>query len=139
MARVERPPAGPRGVVGAAAEEAVARHLEGLGWTVIARNIRVGDDEVDIVAREPGANGATVIVEVRSRSGPGFGAAVESVDARKVGRLYRAAWGLHRDGHPAVRLSGRSGAEWRVDLLTARRRPDGGWEVDRHVRGLAPP
>ena len=37
------------------------------GWTILARNVRVGRSEVDIVARDPEAT--LVFVEVRSRSG----------------------------------------------------------------------
>ena len=54
MAIGARPPAGPRGAIGAAAEDAAAAHLAGLGWQVLARNLRVGRDELDIVALEPG-------------------------------------------------------------------------------------
>ena len=60
------------------------RHLRGLGWTILARNVRVGRSELDIVARGPSDPGALVVVEVRSRSGPGFGAAEESVGRAKV-------------------------------------------------------
>ena len=137
MKRLERPPAGPRGAIGAAAERAAAAYLIGLGWTVIARNVFVSDLEIDIVAREPDPLGTFVIVEVRSRSGPSFGAAVESVDARKVARLYRAAGSLRRGGHPAV--ASRCAEEWRVDLLTLRRTARAVWIVDVHLRGLTPP
>jgi len=140
MAHLDRPPAGPRGIVGAAAEDAAAAHLVELGWTIAARNVRIGSDELDIVALDPGPRPALVIVEVRSTSGPRFGAAVESVDTRKVVRLYRAAHALRRGGHGALPLWYARASEWRVDLLTLHRpRGAAAWTIGVHVRGLTPP
>ncbi len=133
-----RPPAGPRGAVGAAAEEAAAAYLQANGWLILERNVRIGPDEIDIVALEPGARATIVIVEVRSRSGRGFGSALESVDGRKVARLYRAAMGLRRRVHPAVVPALSPAPMWRVDLVVMRRSgPD--WKVEGHLRSLAPP
>jgi putative endonuclease len=138
MTRSGRAPAGPRGAIGAAAEQTAADHLQELGWVVLARNVRVGEQEIDIVALERGPPRTLVIVEVRSRSGPNFGAAVESVDARKVARLYGAAMRLRRNGHAAL-ADGTLWLPWRVDLLTLRREGRGGWHIEDHLRGLAPP
>lgn len=139
MDGLERPPAGPRGLVGAAAEEAAARHLLASGWTILARNLRIADDEIDILALEPGRRPTLVVVEVRSRSGPRFGAALESVDARKVARLYRAAMSLRRSAHPAIAAHHGQRTAWRVDLITLDRSATRGWSVQRHLRGLMPP
>ena len=139
MDSTTRTPAGPRGETGAAAEAATACYLEAAGWTVLARNLRVGRDEIDLLAREPAAPHTIVVVEVRARSRPGFGSPVESVDARKVARLYRAAWTLRRDGHPALGGTTVAGTHWRVDLVTLRRGAGGGWHVEGHLRGLCPP
>ena len=76
---------------------------------------------------------------MRARSGPGYGAAVESVDAGKVARLYRAAWTLRREGHPELPAVDTSGAIWRVDLLTLRRASGSDWRIEQHLRGLQPP
>jgi putative endonuclease len=127
-------------VAGDQAEEAAARHLVGLGWSILGRNVRVGRTELDIVAVEPGGSAAFVVVEVRSRSGPRFGAPQESVDAAKVARLYAAAWQLVRVGHlpNGRRLPG--GAP-RVDLICAvrDRRSGDGWHLSPHLRGVALP
>jgi putative endonuclease len=131
-----RPPAGPRGRTGASAEDAAARWLAAQGWTIVARNVRVGRDELDLLARDP--QHTTVVVEVRARSGPAFGSAAESVDTRKVARLYRAAARLRRFGHAVAGLDPAT-APLRVDLLTLRRDRGGGWRVDGHLRGLEPP
>jgi Holliday junction resolvase-like predicted endonuclease len=129
----------PRRAAGDQAEEAAAGYLIGLGWSVLARNVRVGRAELDIVAVEPGVADAFVVVEVRSRSGPRFGAPEESVDAAKVARLYRAAWDLGREG---MLPDGRRlplGPP-RVDLVAlVRDRARGtGWQLHVHLRGLAP-
>ncbi len=126
-------------MAGDLAEDAVARHLAGRGWTILARNLRVGRHELDIVASEPSGPCAFVIVEVRSRTVPGFGAPEESVDAAKVARLYAAAWDLVRAGH--MPGGGRlAGGPFRVDLVTVVREGAGAeWRVAAHLRGLAPP
>jgi putative endonuclease len=134
-----RRPAGPRGRTGAEAEDAAALHLVAIGWSIMVRNVRVGRDEIDIVAREPGPDGTIVVVEVRSRSTSDFGTAVESVDAAKVGRLYRAAETMRRGGHPALPAGYRPSDLWRVDLVTMVRRPSGHWRLETHLRGLTPP
>lgn len=139
MPSIDRPPAGPRGLVGAAAEDAAASYLGDLGWSIAGRNVRLGDDELDIVALEPGRRDTLVIVEVRSRSGTGFGAAVESIDARKVARLYRAALALRRGGHAGIELEFTALPSWRVDLVAMTRVGSGAWSVEQHLRGLAPP
>ena len=132
-----RPPAGPRGQVGAAAEAAAVCHLSDKGWAILARNVRLGRDELDIVALEPGPPSCLVLVEVRSRSTAAFGSPRESVDARKVARLYRAGMALRRQGYPGLDRS-IARLPWRVDLLTLVRRA-GAWRVEVHVRGLETP
>ena len=137
MPSLERPPAGPRGRVGAAAESAAASHLVAQGWVLLGRNLRFGRDELDLLARAPAPAGELVAVEVRARSGPAFGDALESVDARKVARLYRAVAALRRGGHPAVG-PGPLRESVRVDLVTLRR-SRGDWVVQAHLCGLEPP
>jgi putative endonuclease len=128
----------PRRRTGDQAEEAVARHLSALGWTIVARNVRVGRSELDIVAIEPAPRETLVVVEVRSATVTTFGDPVESVRPAKVARLYRAAWDLARAG----RLSdGRAlpTLPWRVDLVTVVRHGDRGWRLADHLRGVTPP
>jgi putative endonuclease len=142
-----RPPGGPRGAIGAQAEDAAAAHLRGLGWVILGRNLRVGGQEVDILALEPGQPPTLVVMEVRSRSGPGFGSALESVGPDKVRRLYTAALSSIRDGPtlgaPAAASAAAAAAaagaagRYRVDLLALRRR-GGTWRIETHVRGLTP-
>jgi Holliday junction resolvase-like predicted endonuclease len=72
------------------AESEVAASLERAGWRVIGRNVRVGRDELDIVAVDPGPPPALVAVEVRWRSRRDFGLAEETFDHRKRRRVWRA-------------------------------------------------
>jgi putative endonuclease len=79
---------------GDAAETLVASRLIRAGWAILGRNIRVGRDELDLVAVDPGPPRALVFVEVRWRASRAFGLAEETVDGRKRGRIHRAAFGL---------------------------------------------
>ena len=72
---------------GAAGEALAARHLEQLGFRIVARNVHLRSAELDLVALE---RTALVIVEVRLRAGTRFGSAEESVDARKQRRIVGA-------------------------------------------------
>jgi putative endonuclease len=119
---------------GATAEQQAADYLEGSGWRVVARNLKVGRDEVDAVAIDPGPPRTLVVVEVRSVRTSAFGAPEERVDRAKVGRLYRALAGLS-DSLETDDTNGR--LPRRVDLVIVDRRT---WPVQiRHLRALEPP
>jgi putative endonuclease len=75
------------GTIGRAAEDLAAAHLSGQGWQVLARNVRAGRLELDIVALDPGPPARLVVVEVRARADREHGLAEETVDARKRARL----------------------------------------------------
>lgn len=80
--------ADPRAALGRAAEEAVARRLESLGWDLLARNVRLCGAEIDVVGRD----GETIVfVEVRSRSRREHGGPLETVGPAKQARIARAA------------------------------------------------
>ena len=66
-------------------EDIAVRHLEAAGYEVLARNWRCREGELDIVAR---TGQALVFVEVKTRSGTGFGEPAEAVDRRKARRLH---------------------------------------------------
>ena len=70
----QRVPAGRRG------EQIAARHLKRCGYLILARNYRAVGAEIDLVALD----GSTLVfVEVKFRSGSGFGAPAEAVDLEK--------------------------------------------------------
>jgi putative endonuclease len=73
---------------GAAAERRVALHYRLRCYRILARNVRLGGGELDLVVRR----GARVVfVEVKLKSGPSFGDPLEMVGAVKERRLMRAA------------------------------------------------
>lgn len=76
--------------LGALGEQFAVDYLTGLGLEVIARNWRCRYGELDIVAAEH-ASGTAVFVEVKTRTGNGYGGLAEAVPARKVRRLRRLA------------------------------------------------
>ena len=122
--------------LGDAAEAEAARRLVAGGWEVLARNVRVGRDELDLVGIDPGPPRTLVIVEVRWRGRRDFGLAEESLDHRKRVALRRAVArlldaGMLPDGTPLPRLP------VRIDLVAIDRGPDGRPSV-RHHRGLRP-
>ncbi len=122
--------------IGDDGEDLAAARLEAAGWTVLARNLRLGRDEVDLLGVDPGPPAALVIVEVRRRGRRDFGLAEETLDRRKRMALRRAFGHLLEtstlpDGHrlPALPL--------RVDLVAIDPGPDGQASV-RHHRGIRP-
>jgi putative endonuclease len=128
--------------IGDQAEALVAAWLEGRQWRILATNVTVGKDELDIIAIEPGTPAPLVFVEVRSHTSSRFGAPEESVDASKLARTYRAAFTLLKLGRlPDGTLLPSS--RWRVDLVAVEMRPSigpgmGGPRV-RHLRGIGVP
>lgn len=121
---------------GRQAETDAAQYLTAIGWQVLARNIRAGRDEIDVLALDPGPPRSLVVVEVRSLRSTAFGAPEEGVSGHKVMCLYRALGALRAAGELP---DGRQlpPAPWRVDLLVVDRRP--GHQGLRHLRALAPP
>ena len=103
----------PRRRAGDAAEERVATLLRRQGWVILERQLRVGRDELDIIALDPGP--PAVVVEVRSRRSTRFGPQEERLDEAKVRRLYRAM-NATRLGL-VVGATVRGGVGWRVDLV----------------------
>ena len=83
--------------LGRAGEDRAARYFEELGYTVLARNWRCREGELDLVVADATA---VVVVEVKTRRGENYGHPFEAIDARKRTRLWRLAmaWAsAHRD------------------------------------------
>lgn len=103
--------------IGRAGEEAAARYLTALGYRVVERNVRFRIGEIDLVAEE---GESLVFVEVKTRTGSGFGEAAEAVTVHKQRQLVRLA---------EVYLAGR---DWqsrlcRFDVVTVTPGPGGTW------------
>ena len=69
-------------------EEQAEKFLKKAGLKIIARNVRVGCDELDLIAQ----HGDTLIfVEVKTRANENFGRAIAAVNRAKRRKLSRAA------------------------------------------------
>jgi len=86
---------------GRAGEALAAAYLELLGCRTVARNVRLGGVEVDVVVDD---GTVRVLVEVRVRSRADFGGAAATVDPLKRRRLVRAARALEQTGVSRVRV-----------------------------------
>lgn len=88
-----------RQLAGDSAESLVAELLAARGWVILARNLRLGRSELDIVAADPGPPARLVIVEVRWRGSREFGGAEESFNHVKRARLRVGMARLLETGH----------------------------------------
>ncbi|MEQ1833130.1 MAG: YraN family protein [Candidatus Eisenbacteria bacterium] len=86
---------------GRAGEALAAAYLQLVGCHEVARNVRLGGVEVDLVVDD---GPSRVLVEVRLRSRADFGGAAATLDRRKCDRLRRAASALEQLGvrHPRI-------------------------------------
>jgi putative endonuclease len=111
-----------RRALGAEGESRAAAHLRRRGYRVLARNVRAGGVEIDLVARR----GRTLVfIEVKTRRTRAFGSPEEAVDARKRARLVRgaAAW---------LRESGVRTHRARFDVIVCEIDDREGWRI-RHL------
>jgi len=115
-----------RRALGAYGEEIAARLLTTEhGMTLLDRNWRCSEGELDLVLRE---GDVLVACEVKTRRGEGCGSPHEAVDPVRLERLHRLVWRWAEEFD--VRPSGT-----RVDLVAVLR-PRRGAAVVEHVRGL---
>lgn len=78
-------PANPLGLSG---EALAADHLQTLGYTIVAADVRTPIGQLDLVALD----GKTLVfIEVKARAGHGFGLPQEAVDAKKIRKLRQLA------------------------------------------------
>lgn len=114
-----------RRAIGAYGEERAAQHLIALGMTVLERNWRCAEGEIDIVLRD----GSTLVVcEVKTRTSEVAGTPHEAITDAKLARLKRLGerWAAERE----IRPDG-----IRIDLVAVLRPRRGRARVE-HVRGL---
>jgi putative endonuclease len=69
-------------------ERRAARHYRLRGWRVIAANVRVGRDELDLIVRR---GRSLRIVEVKEKTGTDFGEPLAMIDGVKLARIRRAS------------------------------------------------
>jgi len=85
-------------ILGREGEARAARHLQERGYTILDRNWRCAQGELDIVAMD---GGVLAVVEVKTRRSESYGHPFEAVDARKRRRLWQLAHAW-LEAHPAV-------------------------------------
>jgi putative endonuclease len=108
--------------LGAEGEDRAAAHLEAAGWRILARNVRAGGVELDLVAERAGT---VAFVEVKTRRARAHGLPEEAVDARKRARLVRGAGAWLAATRPRPRRV-------RFDVICCEPCHDGSWRV-RHL------
>jgi putative endonuclease len=113
--------------LGALGEALAVDHLTGLGLRILNRNWRCRYGELDVVATDVGTR-TLVFVEVKTRTGDGYGGLAQAVTERKLRRLRRLA-GLwladHDDRWAAIR----------IDMIGVRIGPSRTPEIT-HLRGI---
>jgi len=108
--------------VGRRGEDCAAEYLTRSGYTLLERNWRCSQGEIDLVVAK---DGDIVFVEVKTRSGTGYGHPFEAITVAKLARLRRlaGAWceqsGLraHRIRIDVIGVLARSGHEPVVEHL----------------------
>ncbi|OBC02240.1 YraN family protein [Mycobacterium sp. 852002-40037_SCH5390672] len=92
--------------LGAMGEALAVDHLTRMGLRILHRNWRCRYGELDIIARDD-ATSTVVFVEVKTRTGDGYGGLAHAVTPPKVRRLRRLAglWLAGQDQHwAAIRI-----------------------------------
>lgn len=105
-------------------EELAVRTLRAQGMTVIDRNWRCREGEIDVVARD---GSALVFCEVKTRRGSDYGTPAAAVDVHKLARLRRLA-GAWLAAHTEHAL------ELRIDVVAIT--VDRGAPRIEHLRGV---
>ncbi len=108
---------------GRSAERRVAWHYRLRGYRILARNVRAGGVELDLIVRR---GRRLVFCEVKLKSGPSHGDPLEAVDSWKRDRLRRGA--------EAWLIANPQPARLRVGFEFAAVRPSG---VERLVDSLS--
>ena len=112
-------------VLGQQGEQLAANFLAEAGLTVVDRNWRCKDGEIDIVA----VDGRTLVIcEVKTRSGVRFGTPIEAITRQKAWRLRKLAvlW---------VKAHGRSFDQIRIDIVGILRAEAGEFSIE-HVKAV---
>jgi putative endonuclease len=111
--------------LGRRGEDCAAEFLERAGYTVLARNWRCGQGEIDLIVTK---DGDIVFVEVKTRSGTGYGHPFEAITVTKLARLRRLAGAWCAAFEPRAR-------NIRIDAVAVIARP-GQAPVVEHLEGV---
>ena len=92
---------------GMAGEDAACAYLIKKGWKILGRNVRIGRNEIDIIA---GKKKLIAFIEVKRRSSERYGSPAEAVNLEKQRRIVQAA-ALY------MQENGLAGANIRFDVI----------------------
>ncbi|QIM16781.1 YraN family protein [Leucobacter insecticola] len=112
--------------LGAYGESLAAEYLTGLGFHILERNWRTRAGELDLIARD---RQTLVAIEVKTRSGTGYGNPLEAITAQKMLRLRHLLldWAHETRAH---------GHGLRVDAVGITLRANQTPRID-HLRGIS--
>ncbi|MEA9985681.1 MULTISPECIES: YraN family protein [Subtercola] len=112
-------------VLGRRGEQLAADYLVERGYTILGRNWRCAQGEIDVIAEH---GGVTVFVEVKTRSGLRYGHPFEAITVAKLARLRRlsSAW---------CEAAGGGRRQIRVDAIGVVA-PAGSVPVVEHLEGI---
>jgi putative endonuclease len=124
----------PRKQLGRAGEAMAEQTLQAAGLTILARNWRCAEGELDIVAQERAPDYVhggelcdwLVLVEVRTRRGLTYGTALESITPRKAAKLRQVS-------QRYVQATGWAGP-WRIDVVGVQMDAQGRLLGIEHIR-----
>jgi putative endonuclease len=119
-----------RNQLGAMGEALAVEHLTRMGLRIVVRNWRCRYGELDVIACDD-ATHTLVFVEVKTRTGDGYGGVAQAVTPRKVRRLRRLA-GLWLAGQD------QRWAAVRIDVIGVRVRPKNSGRTPEimHLQGI---
>ncbi len=95
------------------------------GYRLVARNLRVGRQQIDFVVTD---GPQTVFVVVKVERARGFGGAIELADRRTARRLVRAV-SRYLAEHPGV-------PSVRIDVVAVVLDGHGGWRLEHYVNAV---
>ena len=86
-------------------------YLIGKGYSLIEKNVRTEYGEIDLIVE---GDGVIVFVEVKTRSGDGFGFPEEAITPQKAAHMIESAQAFVQDNSGLIK-------EWRIDVIAIRR------------------
>jgi len=101
-----------RQLIGSWGEDQAAAYLVKNGCTILQRNYRCPEGEIDIIADD---SGTVIFVEVKTRTNLEFGFPEEAVTDEKLEHIY-AATEYYLAEHVDI-------TDWRIDVLALRGKP----------------
>lgn len=77
-----------RHLLGKSGEDIAAKYLDALDYSIICRNFKCQQGEIDIIAKD---KKELVFIEVKTRSNKNYGKPLEAVDFIKQKHIYKAS------------------------------------------------